>query len=506
MSNATNSCVIRPSHVIEKIVQSIRAFCGDTQGVILPYVTVMLVAIVGVSVLALDGARYMRLQTELQNSADALALAAAAELDRTPTAIERAVNAIRRFGSDSDQTVRVADIKFLNSLPVRDSDPILPAYLTDDPTRAAFVEVRVEPMAVETILPASFFGGSNVVTVGAQAVAGFDQVVCNVNPIYVCNPFETPGMSYPQATQALVSASDPASPHKLVRLVGTEKMSGAFGPGNFGYVTPTTGSLPVGSCGPSTAGGIGQAMAASQPPVCMRLSGVGLQPGNDQAAMDGLNTRFDIYANGFQSCKNNYPADVNVRKGYVAPGNTYWCDAGPSGKNWPIAAPLTALAAALPVDQNMIKDSSKEGSQVDTSVAVGNGIWDCAGYWKVAHYVGPGKNFPPLGCTSTATISRYSVYLYEMNYMGDRSVGAEFAAPQCNPLGSKYRRVLDAAIINCGSITEAMTSDARNIPVAGFGKFFLTLPAVSNAGLYAEFLGLIKPTDSLNHDMVQLYR
>ena len=93
-----------------------------------------------------------------------------------------------------------------------------------------------------------------------------------------------------------------------------------------------------------------------------------------------------------------------------------------------------------------------------------------------------------------------------MNYMGDRSVEGEFAAPQCNLLGSKYRRVLDAAIINCGSITEAMTSDTRNIPVAGFGKFFLTLPAASGAGLYAEFLGLIEPTDTVNHDMVQLYR
>ena len=73
-----------------KIVQSIKAFWGDTDGVILPYVTVMLVVIIGVSVLALDGARFMYLQTQLQNGADALALAAAAELDRMPTAIERA--------------------------------------------------------------------------------------------------------------------------------------------------------------------------------------------------------------------------------------------------------------------------------------------------------------------------------------------------------------------------------------------------------------------------------
>jgi Flp pilus assembly protein TadG len=57
-----------------KIAQSIKAFWGDTDGVILPYVTIMLVVIVGVSVLALDGSRHMSLQTQLQNGADALAV------------------------------------------------------------------------------------------------------------------------------------------------------------------------------------------------------------------------------------------------------------------------------------------------------------------------------------------------------------------------------------------------------------------------------------------------
>jgi Putative Flp pilus-assembly TadE/G-like len=488
--------------VIERVKQFIKAFWHDTQGVILPYVTVMLVVIVGVSVLALDGARYMYLQTQLQNGADALALAAAAELDRTPTAIARALNAIDKFGSP-DRNVKVADTRFLSSLPVRDSDPILPAHLTTDPTRAAFVEVTVEPIAMQTILPASIFGGSNVVTAGAQAVAGFDQVVCNFTPIFICNPFETQGMSYAQATEALVNASnDPAAQRKLIRLAGTQNLGRAFGPGNFGYLTPTTGNLPIEACGPPPGAGIGQAMAASRPTTCLRLSGVDILPGNDQAAMDGLNTRFDIYANGFQSCKDNYIADVNVRKGYMTLGNVNWCNARPSGTNWPI---VDIHAAGLPVDQNMILGPVGD-QRLDTSVTVGNGTWDCARYWSVAHAAGPGKDFSPAGCTGTATISRYSVYQYEMNYISDRSPGAEYGYPQCNPLGIKFRRVLNAAIINCGSSPVIMSSDASNVPVAAFGKFFLTLPAATGASLYAEFLGLIKPTDDVNHDMVQLYR
>jgi len=497
----------------EKIAQSIKAFWGDTHGVILPYVTIMLVVIVGVSVLALDGSRYMSLQTQLQNGADALALAGAAELDRTPTAIERAINAINNlitnsslFGNGSDRNVQVAGIRFLGSLPARDSDPILPGNQTSDPTQAAFVEVTAKPIGLPTILPPSFFGGSNILTVGAQAVAGFDQVVCDFTPIFVCNPFETQGMTYEQATQALVGASnDPASQRKLIRLAGTQQKSGAFSRGNFGYLTPATGSLPADACGPVTGGGIGQATAASRPPTCLRLSGVDLQHGNDQAAMDGLNTRFDIYANGFQSCKANYVADVNVRKGYTTAGNANWCNAQPSGTNWPIA---DSVAAAFPVDQNMII-AAANGSQtqvLDTTIAIGNGTWDCAGYWSVAHFAGPGKTVPPPGCTSTATTSRYSVYQYEMNYISDRSPGTEIGAPQCNPLGIKNRRVLNAAIINCGSNPVVMRNDARNVPVAGFGRFFLTLPAALGASPYVEFLGLIKPTDNVNHDMVQLYR
>src|SRR5262249_56045912 len=112
------------------------------------------------------------------------------------------------FGGGSDRNVRVAGIRFLRSLPVRDSDPILPGNLTSDPTQAAFVEVTVKPIALPTILPASFFGGSNLLTVGAQAVAGFDQVVCDFTPIFICNPFETGGMTYREATEALVSASN----------------------------------------------------------------------------------------------------------------------------------------------------------------------------------------------------------------------------------------------------------------------------------------------------------
>jgi len=156
-----------------------KALWQDTSGVILPYTTLLIVVIVGVSVLALDGARVMSLQTQLQNGADALALAGAAELDRLPDSITRATNAINNlvvnrtlFGTGNSENVAVSKIEFLVELPRDDSAPISPEQVTIDPTRARYVQVTVQPVTVSAILQASL-----TATAGAQAVAGFDEVL-----------------------------------------------------------------------------------------------------------------------------------------------------------------------------------------------------------------------------------------------------------------------------------------------------------------------------------------
>src|SRR5262252_6217400 len=202
-------CAMMPSWpVFKKGTRFARTFWNDTSGVILPYVTVMLVVIVGLSVLALDGARFMSLQTQLQNGADALALAGAAELDRLPDAETRARTAIERlltnstlFGSGTNRTIAVSNIKFYSRLPARDASPMSAGTLATGAGNARFILVTVRAVTLPTILPAGIFGGANMVTTAAAAVAGFDQVVCGVTPIYVCNPYEAPGMTNDQATE-----------------------------------------------------------------------------------------------------------------------------------------------------------------------------------------------------------------------------------------------------------------------------------------------------------------
>jgi hypothetical protein len=491
---------------------SVKRLWNDCDGAILPYVAIMLVAIFGLSALAVDASRLMTVQTQLQDAADALALAGAAELDRRPDSIIRAEAAIHDLvvnpvaGAGIRQVAEVSAIDFLRSLPPSDDLPVTSANLTDDPTLAAYVQVTVKPATMAMIFPISLTAGRRTLSVGAEAVAGYDQIVCNAEPAFVCNPYETRGMTYFQATQALVAADqDPASHSRLIRLARSEFKNGGVSAGDFGYVAPATGYLPANACGPSGEGGIPQALAATQVQACFRLSGLHLVPGDDQAAMGGLNTRFDLYARAFQKCR-GYPPDLNVRKGFTAIYNVNWCDnAVPASPAWPMA-PLPGAATPLPPDQNMINSGTQS---FDPNVALGSGVWNCATYWSIAHVVGPGKNFPPPGCTQAATITRYAVYQYELNFLNDRSLGAEFGAPRCVSPGIPNRRIITAAIVNCGSSPVPALNDARGVPVAGFGRFFLTMPAVdgtTNGNPYAEFLGLVKRSDPSSRDMVQLYR
>jgi Flp pilus assembly protein TadG len=483
-----------------------RKFWSDSDGVILPYAAITLGVIIGLSALVLDGTRLMSVQTQLQNGADALALAGAAELDRRPDSIIRARSAIQDLirnpisGAGIGQIAEVTSIDFLQSLPASDDLPVTAANLTNDPTLAAYVQVTLKPSAMQMILPVS--AGLARMTVGAQSIAGYDQIVCNAQPLFVCNPFETSEMTYFQATQALVEADqNSATYHPLVRLAGGQFKNGGYGAGDTGYLIPATGVLPTSACGPGGEYGIPQALAATELQACFRLSGIKLVPSDDQPAVDGLNTRFDIYANGFSSCQNIYPPDQNVRKGFIALGNNNWCDATPASPNWPMP---DQLGAPLPVDSNMIRPDQSFNS----AVSLGNSTWNCADYWRIEHANGFGRDFPPSGCTATATISRYDVYRYELNLPADHSLAAEFGGPQCNRHGTANRRIITIPIVNCGSSPVPVLNNAERVPVAAFGRFFLTLPGETgtNGNPYAVFLGLVKRTDPLSTDMVQLNR
>jgi Flp pilus assembly protein TadG len=489
-----------------KIARLAKTFWSDTSGIILPYVTLMLVAIVGMAVLAIDGARFMSLQTQLQNGADALALAGAAELDRLPDAEDRAVHAIRSllansslFDAGSNKNVQVAGTQFFSQIPTTDDAPLSAGTAAPDPTHARFVSVTVKPVTLTTILPATLFGGSNVVTTGASAVAGFDQVVCQFTPLFVCNPYETDGMTYERAAEALQgAAADPTIRRRLIRL---HQYRGAneYAAGDYGFLDSP--SLGRGQ------GALIDALATTRPTACFLQSSINFRPGFVASAREGFNVRFDIYEGAMSGNKIdiNYRPSQNVRKGYVGGGGGGGgnsCRGNPA-TNWPIGSP-PGQATGLPLDRTWPYLGGRMGA----------GNWDFSTYWQVNHS-GDGRSPPTVNgapASNSNPPSRYDVYRYEIDqgYVTDRSPGGESGAPACYSggelSGQPDRRILHAAVVNCQNL--GLNAGARSdIPVAAFGKFFLTLPlSRAQTDLYVELVDLVKPGDGVNFDMVQLYR
>ncbi|HLH98093.1 MAG TPA: pilus assembly protein TadG-related protein [Xanthobacteraceae bacterium] len=481
-----------------------RLFWNDTSGVILPYVTIMLVVVVGVAVLALDGARLMSLQTQLQNGADALALAGAAELDRLPDSETRALNAINGllrnstlFGAGAERDVRLAGIAFYSRLPPGDTNPITGAQPATSPTDARFVSVAVEPVTLRTIFPAAVFGGAGAVTTGASAVAGFDQVVCQMTPLYVCNPYEQEGMTYEQASEALRNAADdPAARRRLIRLREYPGGETQYVAGDYGFLlSPTIGG---------DVNAVIDATALVRPPACFVQNAVNLRPGFLVSARQAFNVRFDIYEGAMSGRESNasYRPSINVRKGYVGGGGNGGACNAQAASDWPIGRPPNQ-ATGLPLDRHWPYLDGR----------MGEGDWDFETYWQVNHGA-DGRPRPTINgslASNASPPSRYAVYRYEIEqgYVGDRSPGGETGAPACyaGPVSdTPDRRVLEAAIINCESLNLA-GEGPTNVPVAAFGKLFLTLPlAQSQTDLYVELVSLVKPGDPANFEMVQLYR
>ena len=529
------------------IVPTLRMFKSlwrDTSGIMLPYVTIMLVAIIGLALLAVDGSRYMSLQSQMQNVADALALAGARELDKKPDAITRARRAIHDaalaqnglfgMGVNSTTPVNVQDsnIIFYENLPDA-SAPFPPAasFETNVSHLARFVYVSVDKATVATIFPVTFLNaaGLNSFTSGGQAIAGnAGQQICKVPPVFICNPWEALGNTDDAAATAdLVSQIQPGSVG--VRTQVKVLNDGNTGPGHFGWLVPPDGCKGA-SC-------LTEWTSQNDPPACFSAGAVDLNTGAIESAVKAFNLRFDIPNNPSGSgLDSNHSPDVNVRKGFVANNTGDWCKASLDS---PISPPVTNNSRAM----NLVRDTSFTPLSASGG-SIGNGQWDCATYWSFNHN---GAAAPTVradggsgvcGAPATTTLSRYDVYTYEINNglvadwsrgtllnnygSTDNNTKGETGDSLCAPGGTTTqpgRRVMQIAVINCEAQSTLITggATATDIPVAGYASFFVNEPvpttgAASNRNLIGEMIGFASVTGggtgvaATVFNDVQLYR
>ncbi|MFV0295198.1 MAG: hypothetical protein ACK5JT_03660 [Hyphomicrobiaceae bacterium] len=158
---------------------------------------------------------------------------------------------------------------------------------------------------------------------------------------------------------------------------------------------------------------------------------------------------------------------------------------------------------------------------------LGDGMWDFDDYWE-AHYGTTPKPAALQGYSTTNPPTRYDVYRAEIASIGTgatndlvahANANQEVGAPMCysggTPSSTPDRRVLYVAIINCSQLDVHGNTDT-NLPVAAFGKFFLTepipkSPAPEAGTIFAELIDLAEPgnasaSNDITHDLVQLYR
>jgi Flp pilus assembly protein TadG len=587
--------------VVGTLSHSAASLWHDTSGLMLPYVTVMLTVLVGLSLLALDGARYMSLQTQMQAAADALALAGARELNQQSGAQTRAISAMANAYKSGSAPNTLSGMgtspnlmytyTFYRSLPAATAGLTGVAATGDSDSK--YLRVTVAPVRVPTIFPVGLLraGGADNFSVGADAVAGFQGItVCAVTPIFICNPYEAAGMTDQQATEALYAAYDnQATLRQQLRMDRTRAS-----PGHFGWVQTADGCNNT-NCMSANIAAVNGA--------CYNSYNVALATGNKTSVEQYFNTKFDMYSQSptVPITATNAPA-INVRKGYV-PGNTGntpdWCHASPAnpyyttpivpknitgntynnfniitvsntsdlsvgstitGNSIPLGTKISRINTSnktitisansvstqtgeiltitrAPLTSGFPLDKQFNGDCESSSCVLGSGDWDCADYWTINHPTAS----PPAGCrTSGTTISRYQVYRYEITngLINDWSANlsdapgvknppgtfqTENGAPYCAAsngvrgvditTGGPDPRNLIVPVINClaqtalGNIADGNT--VSNVPVAAFGRYFITQPfgADGTPYLYGEMTGAVTSNDNVTiMHQVQLYR
>lgn len=488
----------------------IRMFAAEETGAILVFWAMALAMVLGLVALSFDIGRVAATQSELQSYADHVALAAAGELDGRTDSITRAQGAAAALISDRQtfglggQALSSADftLDFFATLPGSDNTALPPAPNPNQPVpeKAVYARVTLTPKTV----PYTFGAALQVLTgtarvdpnVGATAVAGFTQYACDITPMMFCIPDPT------------FDADNPATIGDLIRLRSGGN-GAAWGPGNFGFLEPSTLALDAsGNCAGS--GGTGPTLrcvlgAVGNITQCFAVRGVDTEPGQKVGITnDALNTRFDMWSGAMKSEKNNpvFAPAPNVIKG-IEPKSGGAC-------NWNNPQP-TADTAALP------RDDCFGGC-----APYGDGTWTTGRATYVATNYGGTDPHP-----SAAT--RYQYYLAEIAAAGGGGATtpilsglSETGRPMCSPNQSADpdRRVIIAAGINCDPNNGGTQIQGRStgVPVHQMVKMFITEPVVANGqtnglDIYAEIIGRADSpgagsvgSGALFHDVVQLYR
>lgn len=510
-----------------------KRFARDVSGGVMIWAAVGAPVMVSGGALAVDVSRVYNLDQQMQSAADSAARAAAAELDGKSDSLTRANRAMTTLVSNSETfsdnsgAVAVQSVRFLTEQPANSYEAADESLVTTDPHAARYVEVTLAPRNVKTLFPPKLSKGLAKVSLQSTSTAGFSFGTRGGQPMFVCNPYEGSNVTIFEA------ADDPNELRRQIRLVNPGGGNGKFVAGTWGYLDPFSQQ------GSTSANDFKDIFAIDVPNTYFTSSGVRVRSGKIAGIDEAINTRFDMFKGKFK--KSEYTDNPrfaparNVVKGHAI------ASIGNSKKKKTVnacASIETSSAFALPRDGegNTLSHNSSANANATATIEgdfIGEGNWDFVEYVRVNHnwarqmnIYGTTYQFNYVsGTVSPSTPpSRYEMYRWEIEFdcvpgaqtYGQNNVNtAEEGIPMCHSMGGYEgdidRRVVTAAIINCGAQNDiqSMTSNNRGpVPVEAFGKFFLTEPVGVDAQteMYVEFVGLLEGTDVQSRDQIALAR
>ena len=459
------------SQASEKKGGSAKSLIRDARGAVAVYVAIVAPVLFGVGALTLDVGRLITLHTELQAAADGAAIAGARELDRFPGATEKAKEAaagaltnIQTFATGSkeaivdtttlktdcglDPDLGVPCIRFLRSLPQDDPPtrgddrPITNTEYIDPATgtqasrdeEARFIDVHIEGRDVTNILVRllMLMGQTPLLisTTSATAVAGQDQVICNLPPMFICNPTEPTGNTeeeLPMKPNALAGRQ-----LKLFFQGG----GGTMTPGNFGLLCPLGSEDEQPNCGAKSL----KNALASKTGTCLSQQLVTTKPGaNIGPVRAGINARFDYFEPQAKTA-DNIPwrtLDDFTPAGNVTQQGKPPASAG-GGSTKCEYKQIDPVKDDSNVDQEVAKEFPRDQCHIEKNCSfgpnntnrVGDGDWDYQEYMRINHGCKPNENatcdpgavwfsvtgttWPPVDPVNPRKPTRYEIYRYEL--------------------------------------------------------------------------------------------
>lgn len=462
-----------------------------------------LLVLFGFMALVFDLGRTYVVRTELQNAADAAALAGAKDLNQKLAGVTQAIATVKAMGLQNN-----TKFSFKGATGIVITDAMISVSNCPDGctwTQAStiasdaqagdktFLKVDIPSGGLATFfarVPTTLAGtGVQETKTYGLAVAGF--YVREIAPIGICAIDLIKGGIRPITMPDLTVVNE-LTEFGFRRGVAYNIMElGPLGGSGQPYLLNPVDTWPGPECDPAHS-----SATYTAPFVCMGVSAAvttvpgnvfgntGISAGPMQVA---LNSRFNVNA-----CA---PQDANVKE-YTVPGVA---GAGPAGnpRDW-----TQEGADDYPTQQSITIDSTTRKPVPVPTIGQYGALWS---YSRAVKAVAPTPPSTDYTAGATFTLDDWSA-LYAGNTADQTTSGypsSSASAPYNTASGNKYfisppitpgkrdRRVLNLAIVNCQASTG--TGCNSTIRIEAIGRFFMQVKADLPKAIDAEFAGLIDP-------------